>query len=295
MNGTDFDVMTRRFATRLSRRRMLNLTAIGAVSALSLKLGQTESFAQSDASALFQRFYENVNAYQYKQAYALLGSKWHSQQSLQNFTNGYSNTAFVQCKTTGETASGNSTVVSVKLISWHNDEKIVGYTGHYTVGEENGQLTILGGNNTLTAAPTGTPPLCKIDELSLSIGSWNGAAGSRISSIVGMNESDHTCVLGGSPRVTLIDEQGHVLISTSEEGSPPTAIHVSSGKSAEAPLSFSNWCGDTGNPASLRAQVPGDTATGDVSHDVNGISYPPCNGPGQAAHMAIKGWATTPS
>ncbi len=295
MNGTDFDSISRRFAARFSRRRLLSLTALGTAAALSVKLGQAEILAQSEASALVQRFYENVNAYQYKQAYELLGSKWHSQQSLQNFTNGYSNTAFVQCKTTGETASGNSTTVNVKLISWHNDGKIVGYTGHYTVGEENGQLLILGGNNTLMAAPTGTPPLCKISDLSLVIGQWQGAAGSRISSIVGTNESDHTCVLGGSPRVTLIDEMGDVLISTSEEGSPPTAIHVSSGKSAEAPLSFSNWCGDTGNPSSLRAQVPGDTATGDVSHATNGISYPPCNGPGQAALMQVKGWTTSPS
>jgi hypothetical protein len=295
MNGTDFDLITRRFATRLSRRRLLKFTALGAVAALPLKIGQSESLAQSDASTLVQRFYENVNAYQYKQAYELLGSKWHSQQSLQNFTNGYSNTAFVQCETTGETASGGSTTVNVKLISWHNDEKIVGYTGHYTVGEENGQLLILGGNNTLTAAPSGTPPLCKINDLSLSTGQWQGAAGSRIGSVVGTNESDQTCVLGGSPRVTLIDEMGNVLISTSEAGSPPTAIHVGSGKSAEAPLSFSNWCGDTGNPSSLRAQVPGDTATGEVSYVANGISYPPCNGPGQAALMQIKGWTTSPS
>src|SRR4051812_41139157 len=165
MNGTSFDAMARRFALPLSRRRFLSLSAFGAVAALGVKFGQAESLAQSEASDLVQRFYENVNAYQYKQAYELLGSKWHSQQSLQNFTNGYGNTAFVQCKTTGETASGNSTVVNVKLISWHNDGKTVGYTGHYTVGQENGGLLILGGNNTLTAAPQGTPPLCKINDL----------------------------------------------------------------------------------------------------------------------------------
>lgn len=295
MHGTAFDSMTRRFAMGLSRRRLVKLTALGAVAALPVSIGQAKSLAQSEASALVQRFYENVDAYQYKQAYALLGAKWHTQQSLQRFTNGYGNTAFVQCKTTSEQTSGNTTVVGVHLISWHNDGKIVGYTGHYTVGEENGQLLILGGINTLTAAPSGTPPLCTIDDLSLATGAWQGAAGSRIGSIVGTNQSDRPCTLGGAPRVTLIDEQGHELVSTSEEGSPPTAIHVGPGKSAEAPLSFSNWCGDTGSPASLRAQVPGDTGSADVHHQANGISYPPCNGPGQSAHIAIKGWTTSPS
>jgi len=296
MNGTVFDDMTRRFAMRFSRRRLLGWTAAGAAAAaLPGRFGQAQASTQSDAAALVQRFYENVNAYQYKQAYSLLGSKWHSQQSLTNFTNGYGNTAFVQCKTTGETVSGGTTTVNVNLISWHNDGKIVGYTGHYTVGTENGQLTILGGNNTLTAAPKGTPALCKIDELELSTGPWQGAAGSRIGSIVGKNLSAHTCVLGGSPRVTLVDEAGHTLISTSSEGSPPIGIHLHPGKSAGAPLRFANWCGDTGNPASLRAQVPGDSSYGAVSDQTNGVSYPPCNGPGQAALMEIKGWTTSPS
>jgi hypothetical protein len=292
MNGTAFDVMTRRFATRLSRRRLLSFTALGAVAALGVKAGQSESLAQSDASTLVQSFYENVDAYQYEQAYALLGSTWHSRQSLDDFTNGYANTAFVQCETTGEKASGSSTIVSVNLISWHNDGEIVGYAGQYTVGEENGQLLILDGNNTVVAAPEGTPPLCKINDLSLSFGSWQGAAGSRVGSIVGTNRSNDTCALGGAPRVILVDQKWNVLISTSEEGSPPVAIHIGTGESAQAPLSFSNWCGDTGNPLLLGAMVPGDTATGDVSEQPNSVSYPPCNGPGQAARLAIKGWVS---
>jgi Domain of unknown function (DUF4232) len=293
MNGSAFDSMTRRFATRLSRRHLLSFTALGAATALGVRAGHSEVGAQSDASTLVQRFYENVDAYQYEQAYALLGSAWHARQSLEDFTNGYSNTAFVQCETTGEGASGSSTIVSVELISWHNDGTIVGYTGQYTVGEENGQLLILGGNNAVTAAPEGTPPLCTIDDLSLSFGPWQGAAGSRIGSIVGTNRSTDTCALGGSPRVLLVDQSWNVLISTSEEGSPPVAIYVGAGESAQAPLSFSNWCGDTSNPLLLGAMVPGDSATGEVSEQPNGISYPPCNGPGQSARIAIKGWVSS--
>jgi hypothetical protein len=292
MNGTEFDLMTRRFATRLTRRRLLSFTALGAATALGIRASQ--SVAQSDASMLVQQFYGLVNTYQYEQAYALLGPAWHARQSLADFTNGYANTAFVQCKTTGEEASASSNIVNVELISWHNDGEIVGYTGHYTVGEEQGQLRLLDGNNTVTAAPAGTPPLCTIDDLTLSFGPWQGAAGSRIGSIVGENRSADTCALGGSPRVILVDQEWNVLISTSEEGSPPVAIYAGAGESAQAPLSFSNWCGDTSDPLLLGAMVPGDTATGEVSQQPNGISYPPCNGPGQAARLAIKGWTSAP-
>src|SRR5262249_27332721 len=94
MNGDAFDSMTRQLATRLSRRHLLGLAGLGAVAALPLGFGQGKALAApGDASALVIQFYENVNAYQYADAYALLGSKWHSQQSLSNFTNGYSNTA----------------------------------------------------------------------------------------------------------------------------------------------------------------------------------------------------------
>jgi hypothetical protein len=288
MNDSAFDLMTRRFAARLSRRRLLGTTAVGTIAALGVRFGQ--SVAQTEASALVQRFYGLINAYQYEQAYALLGSDWHARQSLENFTNGYGNTAFVQCETTGEEASGSSTIVSVELISWHNDGEIAGYSGQYTVGDENGQLLILDGNNSVTAAPAGIPPLCKIADLGLSFGQWEGAAGSRNGSIVGTNSGDATCALGGSPRVILVDQAWNVLISESEEGSPPVAINVGPGESAQALLSFSNWCGDTGDPLLLGAMVPGDTATGEVNYQDTGISYPPCNGPGQAARLAVKGW-----
>jgi hypothetical protein len=290
MNDSAFDSMTRRFATRLSRRRVLSFSALGAAAAFGVRTGQ--SVAQSDASDLVLRFYENVNAYQYEQAYALLSSNWHAKQSLEDFTNGYASTAFVQCETTGEEASGSSTIVGVDLISWHNDGEIVGYSGQYTVGEDNGQLRLLNGNNSVSAVPADTPPLCTISDLAISFGPWQGAAGSRIGAIVGTNTSDDTCALGGSPRVILVDQNWNTLISTSEEGSPPVAILVGPGESAQAPLSFSNWCGDTGDPLLLGVKVPGDSTTGDVSLQPNGISYPPCNGPEQPAHMAIKGWTT---
>jgi hypothetical protein len=290
MDATKFDSITRSFGRRVSRRAVLQAAALGGAAAAAPTAFRRASAQTSAASALVQRLYENIDAYQYSQAYDLLGSKWHSQQSLDNFTKGYANTAFVQCEPTGEHTSGGVTTVSVKLISWHNDGKIVGYTGSYTVGTENGKLLILGGNNTPGNPPAGTPPLCKIADLKFAFGPWDAAAGSRNSSIVATNKSQHSCALGGSPRVELTDNAKHTVRSTSQEGSLPVAIMVAPGDSAHAPLRFSNWCGGTGNPASVVVDIPADVARGTVDFSQNGISYPPCLGQGQAAVLEIKGF-----
>jgi hypothetical protein len=128
-------------------------------------------------------------------------------------------------------------------------------------------------------------------DLDLAFGPWQGAAGSRTGSIVATNRGAVTCALGGSPRITLTDTAGAVLASTAEAGTPPEAVIVRSGEQAYAPLRFSNWCGRT---ATARAEIPGDTAVGQVDDRENGIAYPPCNGPGQAAVMEIKGWTRQP-
>jgi hypothetical protein len=287
MDGSTFDWLTRRFAARVSRR---GFVAAAAAAALAGSVGRAEAATASEAESLVRQFYELVDAYQYQQAYALLGSAWHKQQSLQSFTSGYASTAFVQCRTTGAQASGSSMAVSVELLSWHNDGQIVAYKGSYTVGTEGGKRRILAGHNTRTTVPSGTPPLCKIADLSFGFGAWTGAAGSRIGSITGRNRSQHTCAVGGSPRVTLTASNGAVLTSTSEPGSAAMAVVLKPSDRAQAPLSFSNWCEPTGTPESVRVEVPGDTAKGNVSTSAHGISYPPCNGPGQSALMAIKGW-----
>jgi hypothetical protein len=292
MDATKFDSLTRIFGRRVSRRAVLQAAAVGGAAVAASASFSRASAQSSPASALVQQLYENIDAYQYAQAYALLGSKWRSQQSLATFTKGYADTAFVQCEPTGEHASGGVTTVSVKLISWHNDGKIVGYTGSYTVGTENGKLVVLGGNNTPGNPPAGTPPLCKVADLTFAFGPWNAGAGQRMSSIVATNKSQHSCALGGSPRVELTDTAHHTVRSTSEAGSLPLAIMVAPGDSAQAPLRFSNWCGGTGNPASVVVDIPADTAKGTVSFSQNGISYPPCLGQGQAAVLDIKGFTS---
>lgn len=289
MEAAKFDSLTRLFAHQMPRRHVLKAaSALVAAAAVPVKIGRAQS--QSDASTLVQRFYENIDAYQYKQAYALVGSKWQSEQSLDTFTKGYSKTGFVACITTGEKASGANTVVSVNLVSWHNDGNVVFYEGSYTVGKENGKLLILAGDNTPVTIHAKPGPLCKISDVKFAFGRWNGGAGNAFGSIVGTNTGSETCILGGVPRVIIKDTHKYVLESTSSEGSPPQAAVLNTGQSAHAPLRFANWCADSKDPVSVYVEIAADKHDGTVDASANGISFPPCLGQGQPALLELKGW-----
>jgi hypothetical protein len=289
MHPTTFDALTKGFAVKMSRRTLAKSAAALAGTFALPRLSEAQELPE--ASALVQSFYESVDAYQYEDAYAMLGSAWQAEQSRDNFIQGYHNTAFVQCDITGEEAVSDGTSVKVKLISWHNDGKIQGYTGHYMVGEERGQLRILAGDNTPTSAPSGTPPLCRIDDLSFRLGEWTAGAGNRFSTVIATNAGEDACVLGGSPRITLTDAASHELVSTSEAGSAPTGITVQPGDEASASLRFANWCEGDDEPFSATVEVPGDTHNGTVDLS-GGLSLPPCLGEGEPALLGIRGWET---
>src|SRR3954453_6317743 len=51
---------------------------------------------KSDAEAVVQSYYSAIDAFAYKEAYANFGSAWQKGQSLSNFTNGFTDTAFVE-------------------------------------------------------------------------------------------------------------------------------------------------------------------------------------------------------
>lgn len=294
MKGTQFDVLTRVFAAKTSRRRVIGGTAaIAAAALLPLEL-RSASAQTDDAVALVQQFYASIDAYAYTDAYALYGSNMQSQQSAAQFEQGYSDTAFVQMTTSGSTANANGTSqVSVKLVAWHNDGSIKAYGGSYTVGTENGQLKILGASINEGPKPSGTVPLCTINQLSFSLGPWDAGAGSRMSSVVATNSGNASCTVGGAPRVIINDAtSGESLKSTSEAGSPPVGITLDPGSSAHAPLRFSNWCVSTENKISLAVEVAGDDSQGTIDTSANGISYPPCLGENEDPGLGVQGFVS---
>jgi hypothetical protein len=287
VNEQTFDRLARLVAQRTSRRAFLTTSAgIAAI-------GMTRQFARAataDASALVLSYYELVDAYRYDESYALLGSDWQSRQSLKNFTNGYGNTAFVQCDVLSAHSMRDRTVtVNVRLVSWHNDGSIAAYEGAYGVGAEGGELRILAGHNAVVDLPKGTAPLCTLNQLAFGLAPWDAGAGNRTSAVLATNTSNATCVVGGSPRLE-ITTGAFTVRSDSQTGSPPTGIVLGSGDSAQAPLRFGDWCESTNGKMSVTVELPGDPGVGKLNPGKAGISYPPCLGAGQAALLEVNGW-----
>lgn len=295
MDGARFDAITRQLGRSLSRRRFLSGAAgAAALTALPLHFASAQ-VTNDDATTTVEQFYQYVNAYDYASAYALLGSEWQQSQSETNFTNGYADTAFVDLVVSGtENGSSGTKHVNVELTSWHNDGSVHAYSGYYVVGTEGGNTLMLDAR----VAPSDTPdvaPLCTIDDLSFSLTGGDAGAGSRFGNVVGTNSGNAACVLGGSPRLILRDQStGNRLVSTSEAGSPPTAIVVQPGESGTAPYRFSNWCG--GHPPTnftLSVEVPGDSSVGEITDGLDTISFPPCLGSGESALLGVQGWTAS--
>ncbi len=291
MDDVRFDAIARKLGARFSRRSFLGGAAgVAALAALPLRNAAAKVTA-ADAKSTVEQFYQLVDAYDYASAYALLGSAWQQSQSQSTFTNGYADTAFVELRVSGTAEAKDGKQVNVKLTSWHNDGSVKGYAGHYVVGTEGGQTKLISASIKAAAAPS-VPPLCKLADLSFALQGGDAGAGSRFGSIVGTNTSGDTCVVGGSPALTIRDSStGNRLDSTSEPGTPATAVTLAPNASAVAEYRFANWCG--ANPPknfSVTVHVPGDFGNATITDELDTISFPPCLGSGEAALLGIKGW-----
>ncbi|MGH2551182.1 MAG: DUF4232 domain-containing protein [Thermomicrobiales bacterium] len=298
MDGARFDSLTRQLGRSFSRRRFLGGAAGAlALTAIPLRFAAAATDA-TDAKATIEQFYQNVDAYDYASAYALLGASWQQSQSQTAFTNGYGDTAFVELTILGTANSSNGTKqVNVKLTSWHNDATIHGYSGHYIVGQEGaeGRNTLILSADIKVASAPDVAPLCTLDDLSFAIGGGDAGAGNRFGTVIGTNESGSACVVGGSPALTLRNETtGNRLYSTSEAGSPAVGITLQPGGSATAQYRFANWCGST-DPSdfSLSVEVPGDFSQTTIPDGAENLSYPPCLGSGESALLGVQGWTAS--
>lgn len=118
--------------------------------------------------------------------------------------------------TTGGTpGTSGAFIVGVEPVSWYNDGEIVACRGQYAAGSAGSRLKILAADNAPTNAPDGTPALATRNDISLTFGPGQGAAGSRDGSIIATNQGERTVALRGSPRATIGDSAGDTLPSSS--------------------------------------------------------------------------------
>jgi Protein of unknown function (DUF4232) len=128
------------------------------------------------------------------------------------------------------------------------------------------------------AATTATgAPACTADDLKASHGLVEGAAGSRLTTVVLVAQV--ACSIDAYPAVGLRDADGAVLVGGVAGG--PGRIDLDPDGTYESAVRFGNWCGtDPAFPVTLDLRIGG----GEVA--VTGSSFPeegdmpPCNGGG---------------
>ncbi len=270
-----------RFARALvaphSRRATLKALLALALTALCSDRPQRVR-ATTEAEALVAVYYQAIAGYDYQRAYSYLGAAMRQRQTLDQFTQGYADTAYVGARITGVTpeAVGGSTV-AVRLVAWHNDGTIHQYSGIYTVGAEGGVSKLANAAIHEDPTPANVPPLCHPADLTAT-SLADAGAGNRFATVTLTNTSPRPCVLGGYPHVALQDATGQPLIgSTHDPNRSIATVTLKSGSGASFMLRWVNWCGrDPGASFTASVDLPGDTV--DRLMVSNPIGVPPCLG-----------------
>jgi hypothetical protein len=147
---------------------------------------------------------------------------------------------------------------------------------------------------TPTAHPTATQPMpitsCTADDFAWSTDPWNGAAGSRGTSVLLRGVASLTgCRIDGAVTVQIRDANGDILVSNSATSRQRAAA----GDVFEVGIAWSNWCdADPAKPLSAVLHLPGDgteiplLAAGE-GRQVGEIPVPPCNGETQPSNLSV--------
>jgi hypothetical protein len=122
------------------------------------------------------------------------------------------------------------------------------------------------------------------------IASMEGAAGSREGTIELTNTSE-TCVVKGTPTLTVFDQDQHPIVSGiafvsvapawQVAGSPEPpgwpVVTLAQDESASVRVRWSNWCQEGNAPPHWRIRIPGSDEV--AVEGIDETTIPPCNGP----------------
>ena len=130
---------------------------------------------------------------------------------------------------------------------------------------------------TVAATAAAGTPACTAADLKASHGLVEGAAGSRLTTVVLVAQV--ACSIDAYPSVGLRDAHGAVLVGAAAGG--PGRIDLDPDRSYESAVRFGNWCGtDPAFPLTLDLRIAGeDVAVTGSSFPEEG-DMPPCNGGG---------------
>ena len=143
-----------------------------------------------------------------------------------------------------------------------------------------------------TPAPTAVPTLgpCAPSHLAARITLWTGGMGSRFATTELTNIGSSPCAVRALSRPQLVDGKGTVLI----DGAPPTGssfVTIAPGATLKTDVAASNYCGPTPTPPLTVAFVLSNGGRIVATPASTSDDAPPCNGPGQPAHIEMHPWA----
>jgi hypothetical protein len=284
------DDFAREFAKNQTRRSLLKGIAAGLVVAATGSIRRTDVAAASSGNEQFVLdYYDAIQRHAWKTAYNVLGAKFHAAQSLQQFIDGFAETAFTSVEighVTGQ-LTGNRYGVDVVIHAWLDDGTPQAFSGRYYVGREGGVAKIVDAKIQVSDA-SGVAPLCFASDLATDL-SGNAGTGHRFGDLVVFNQGS-ACTLAGMPGVLIKNQNGQNVVSGKRE--PNTTIQSVSlepGDSALLQLDWTNWCGNQiSGDVRVTVSLPGSTGSFTVNH---GFGTPPCLGdPNSASHLFVRPW-----
>jgi hypothetical protein len=141
-----------------------------------------------------------------------------------------------------------------------------------------------------TAPSTGAGgSACSPDDLALTGGTWEAAAGSRGAEVSVENRGSAPCTLPAGPSVAILDAAGTAIIESQPPADEPGPA-VEPGSVTTFTILFSNWC-EPGTALPLHVVLRSGAAGIPIPGlDMTADDLPPCNGPGQPAALSANPW-----
>ena len=138
---------------------------------------------------------------------------------------------------------------------------------------------------------TAGSPACEPADLKASHGLVEGAAGSRLTTVV--LTAAIACSVDAFPALGLRDAQGTILVGAAAAG--PGRIDLVAGDAYESNVRLANWCsGPPAFPLTLEIVMAGEelAVTGSSFPEVGDL--PPCSGETQGPILDATGWVAAP-
>jgi hypothetical protein len=283
------DDVARGLASTRSRRSLLKGIVVAAAAVSAGRVFGAPGVLAAGNEQFVLDYYDAIQRHSWSKAYNVLGSKFHQKQTLQQFTDGFAETAFTSVEighVTGQ-LSGNRYGVDVVINAWLNDGTPQAFSGRYYIGREGGVTKIVDASIKV-ANTSGMAPLCFAGDLATEL-SGDAATGHRYGDLLVTNQGT-TCTLAGLPHVTIKNNSNKALISGRREpGSVMRAVAIDGGQSGLLQLDWTNWCGSeiTGD-VKVAVTLAGHTGNFTVNH---GFGIPGCfSEPGGASSLLFRPW-----